>query len=142
MDLDLLRVFMSCFGCVTYCIKCSICLRQNRGSGFECTTCSPKGGGQKAWGSHVSSILGHWITEYILVFCRYFTHPWVSPYEPAYSCSNLILPNLSDQPLAVLTGPQYAGLTIMWDSSGFAPGFAGFDPSIFRSLSSRNSLII
>jgi hypothetical protein len=37
------------------------------------------------------------IRQYILVFCRYFTHPWVSPYGPAFSCSNLILSNLSGQ---------------------------------------------
>ena len=49
----------------------------------------------------VSSVLSRWITEYIHVFCRYFTHPWVTPCGPSFGCSNLIPSNLSGQPKAV-----------------------------------------
>jgi hypothetical protein len=37
------------------------------------------------------------VTEYIDVFCRYLTHPWVLPCGPAFSCSNSFLMNLSIQ---------------------------------------------
>jgi len=39
--------------------------------------------------------MASYVANHVHVICRYFTHPWVSPYGPAFGCSNLIRSNLS-----------------------------------------------
>ena len=62
--------------------------------------------GRKPEVTQSSGVLSHWITEYIHVFCRYCTHPWVPPYGPACSCSNSSLSNLSGRPLLFKSAPR------------------------------------